>query len=220
MNEKILKTVKWSDAKELISSRADRSFGRAKKGKPADFNGFIVAYPTVTIRRMADFLNGIVLDDVLKDVTDEFLLTEDSCLLDASTATSIEIMLRYLRTLNTGGKIKSLWAYLDTEEKAVVHFINRKGWYAEAYFSCSDNMSVLHLLVSPDGEKSFIPVTFTSDLSRFTREVRLRGGFCLHDYLPRVKCNFLSKKGRKNESSASNKLENSGVERHDKWDSL
>ena len=218
MEERILKTIMWSDAKGVVVSLASKNLGRAQNDKPADFNEFIVSYPAVSRQRMSDFLNRIVLRNALKDVTNQSTHAEDSCLLDASTATSVEIMLRHLQTLNTGGKIKSLWAFLDTEKKAVVHFVNKKGWYAEAYFSSPDEFSVLHLLEAPDGQKSFIPVTFTQDLSKLMSKVGRLGGFCLHDYFPRVKCDFLSKKGRKNKTS--DKPAKSGGGRHDKWDGL
>ena len=48
MNQEIVKTVKWSDAKELLSALANKNLGRAKNNKPADFNEFVTAYPTVT----------------------------------------------------------------------------------------------------------------------------------------------------------------------------
>ena len=91
-------------------------------------------------------------------------------------------------------------------------------WYAEAYFNSPEELSVLHLWSAPDGEKSFLPVTFTSDLSKISAQASAMGAFCLHDYLPRHKGDLLSKKGHK-KSSSEKKSESSG-RRHDKWDSL
>lgn len=117
MNQEIVKTVKWSDAKELLSALANKNLGRAKNNKPADFNEFVTAYPTVTQKRMFDFLEGIVLRNSLSDVTSLAVIAEDSCLFSAEAVTAIDIVLRHLKTLNTGGKLKSLWGYLDTDKK-------------------------------------------------------------------------------------------------------
>lgn len=118
MNQEIVKTVKWSDAKELLSALANKNLGRAKNNKPADFNEFVTAYPTVTQKRMFDFLEGIVLRNSLSDVTSLAVIAEDSCLFSAEAVTAIDIVLRHLKTLNTGGKLKSLWGYLDTDKKS------------------------------------------------------------------------------------------------------
>ena len=166
MNQEIVKTVKWSDAKELLSALANKNLGRAKNNKPADFNEFVTAYPTVTQKRMFDFLEGIVLRNSLSDVTSLAVIAEDSCLFSAEAVTAIDIVLRHLKTLNTGGKLKSLWGYLDTDKKAVIHFINKGGWYAEAYFSSSEDFSVIHLLKTAEGQKLFIPVAFIRDMSK------------------------------------------------------
>ncbi len=241
MNEEIVKTVKWSDAKELLAALANKNLGRAKNNKPADFNEFVTAYPAVTQKRMFDFLENIVLRNSLNDVTSLAVIAEDSCLFSAEAVTAIDIVLRHLKTLNTGGKLKSLWGYLDTDKKAVIHFINKGGWYAEAYFSSSENFSVIHLLKTAEGQRHFIPVAFIKDMSKATAKVSLTGGFCLHDYLPRVKYDFLSKGGKqgkngsKNGKSSRNGRDSSGIYctssdfgrdsgeirgRHDKWDGL
>ena len=107
MNQEIVKTVKWSDAKELLSALANKNLGRAKNNKPADFNEFVTAYPTVTQKRMFDFLEGIVLRNSLSDVTSLAVIAEDSCLFSAEAVTAIDIVLRHLKTLNTGGGTKN-----------------------------------------------------------------------------------------------------------------
>ena len=99
MNQEIVKTVKWSDAKELLSALANKNLGRAKNNKPADFNEFVTAYPTVTQKRMFDFLEGIVLRNSLSDVTSLAVIAEDSCLFSAEAVTAIDIVLRHLKTL-------------------------------------------------------------------------------------------------------------------------
>ncbi len=203
MEERIIKTVTWSEAKELLTTLAVEKLGRLHK-KPANFCEFIVSYPTVSRKRMTDFLNTVVLDEKLEDVTSIATTAEDSCLFSAETATAIEIMLRHLNTLNTGGKLKSLWGFLDDDKKAVIHFVNKGGWYAEAYFSSPEDFSVVHLMTSSRGEKFFIPVTFVTDLSKLATKVSLHGGVCLHDYLPRIKGDFLSRGGKRHKNAASN----------------
>ncbi len=196
MEEKIVKTVAWSDAKALVTALASQNLGRANNKKPADFCEFIVAYPMITRKRMVDFLENIVLNKSLSDVTSMATVAEDSCLFSTETATALEVVLRHLNKLNNGGKLQSLWGFLDDDKKAVIHFVNKGGWYAEAYFSSPTEFSVVHLMLSSQGEKFFIPVTFVKDLSKLAAKVSLTGNFCLHDYLPRTKFDFLSKGGK------------------------
>lgn len=225
MDEKIVKTVMWSDAKALVTALASQNLGRANNKKPADFCEFVVAYPMVSRKRMVDFLENVVLHKSLSDVTSMATVAEDSCLFSADTATAIEVVLRHLNKLNTGGKLQSLWGFLDDDKKAVIHFVNKGGWYAEAYFSSPTEFSVIHLMTSSQGEKFFIPVAFVKDLSKLAAKVSLTGNFCLHDYLPRTKFDFLSKGGKKNSddfSSLSNEKKNTHHKRHsrDAGDSL
>lgn len=222
MEEKIVKTVAWSDAKALVTALASQNLGRANNKKPADFCEFVVAYPMVSRKRMVDFLENVVLHKSLSDVTSIATTAEDSCLFSAETATAIEVILRHLNTLNTGGKLQSLWGFLDDDKKAVIHFVNKGGWYAEAYFSSPEDFSVVHLMISNRGDKFFIPVTFTRDLSKFVSKVSLTGGFCLHDYLPRIKGDLLSKGGKKGKSSSQStkQSEHTSKHSHDRWDSL
>lgn len=200
MDEKIVKTVTWSDAKALLSALASKNLGRANNKKPADFCEFVVSYPTVTRRRMVDFLENVVLNNQLSDVTSMATTAEDSCLFSAEHVTAIEVMLRHLNKLNTGGKLQSLWAFLDDDKKAIIHFINKGGWYVEAFFCSPEEFSVVHLMTSSRGEKFFIPVAFIKDLSKLAAKVSLTGNFCLQDYLPRTKFGFLSKGGKQSKS--------------------
>lgn len=222
MDEKIVKTVMWSDAKVLLSALASKNLGRANNKKPADFCEFVVSYPTVTRRRMVEFLENVVLNKTLSDVTSMATVAEDSCLFSAETATAIEVMLRHLKTLNTGGRLQSLWGFLDDDKKAVIHFVNKGGWYAEAYFSSPDEFSVVHLMSSSQGDKFFIPVAFVKDLSKLVTKVSLTGNFCLHDYLPRIKGDLLSKGGKKSkcDSSSADESKTSSKRFHDRWDGL
>lgn len=98
-----------------------------------------------------------------------------------------------------------MWGYLDTDQKSQLStFINKGGWYAEAYFSSSEDFSVIHLLKTAEGQKLFIPVAFIRDMSKAAAKVSVTGGFCLHDYLPRVKYDFLSKGGKQGKNGNKN----------------
>ena len=228
MDEKIVKTVTWSDAKALLSALASKNLGRANNKRPADFCEFVVSYPTVTRRRMVEFLENVVLNNQLSDVTSMATTAEDSCLFSAEHATAIEVMLRHLNKLSTGGKLQSLWAFLDDDKKAIIHFINKGGWYAEAFFCSPEEFSVVHLMTSSRGEKFFIPVAFVRDLSKLAAKVSLTGNFCLQDYLPRTKFDFLSKGGKngksekngKNGKQHTEKKENPHRQFRDGWDGL
>ena len=126
MEEKIVKTVAWSDAKALVTALASQNLGRANNKKPADFCEFIVAYPMITRKRMVDFLENIVLNKSLSDVTSMATAAEDGCLFSTETATALEVVLRHLNKLNNGGKLQSLWGFLDDDKKAVIHFVNKR----------------------------------------------------------------------------------------------
>ncbi len=208
-----IQTVQWSDSKALFITLASQCFGRAKNNKPADFNEFVAAYPMILKKRMYAFLEDGIKRKGLQDITLQATTAEDKCLLSAENATSIEVMLRYLNKLNAGEKIWSLWCYLDSERKAVVHFVNKGGWYAEAFFSCNEDFSVLHLIDS-DGEKTFIPAVFCKDISKYASKVILTGSHWLQDYLPRIKGDFLSKGGKQGKNSPKGKNETKNGKRH------
>ncbi len=201
MNEKIVKTVLWSDAKELLAALASQNLGRAKNNKPAGFCEFMQAYPSLPIKKIGNFLEDIISRHVLPDVSQKVTFSEDSCLFAAHDVTALDIILRYLRILNSGGKIEALWAFLDRDKKAVIHFVNKGGWYVEAFFSCPEEFSAIHLLKNSRNENLFILVSMMPDLSKLVSRVSLRGNFCLQEYLPREQGDFLSKKGKKHCSS-------------------
>lgn len=219
----MIKTVMWSESKALFITLAGKSLGKPKNGKPADFAEFIFSYPAVMQKKMYNFLFETARRGNLRDVTNETLMAEDCCLLSIETATAIEIMLRHLKTLNAGGRLKSLWCYLDTEKKAVVHFVNKGGWYAEAFFAANEDFSALHLL-SEDGMNHFIPVVFAKDISKEVQKAGVTGGVFLHDYLPRVKGDLLSKKshksGKKQDEKPKGSRQNSGTHLFDNGDTL
>lgn len=203
-----MKTVIWSDCKDVLADQAKRRLGApCYKKKVENFVEFISSYPTITKKKICAFFNDVVMKPSLKDETEVVVASEDSCLCVKMIVSSVDIIVRYLNILNTGGKINSLWCYLDRDKEAVVHFVNKCGWYAEGYFSCSKNFSALHF-IREDSNAEFIPVVFSTDMSKVFQNVALNGGHFLQDYLPRDIGDFIPKnksRGDKSNNSDSSK---------------
>ena len=220
MEKKNVMTALWSSSemvfKKLIQSK------EAKSAK--NFIDFIHGCP-YPLMKLHTILEKGCLCKHIDDVTQFASITEDCNLFDASCDTSIDIIKRYLRILNNGGKVNSLWCYLDIDKKAVVHFVPKKGWYAEAYFLCDEESSVLHLTDDEYG-KNVIAVKFTNNITNELKRVSLCNGYCLHDYLPRVTGDILghsrgAKKAKNaHENTDSSFLKSPQKSRHDKGDGL
>lgn len=193
MEKNVLKTIQWSESEMVFKPLALKKFGRAKSGKTTDFAAFVRAYPRVNSPKMAAFWAEIAKCNGLTDVTSMALISEDSCLFSCGPATALEIILRHLKTLNTGGKVKALWSFIDDDKRAVVHFINQEGWYAEAFFACNEDFSVLHVL-EENGGFSFVPIVFAKDISAAIAQAEASGEVFLQEYLPREAHDFLSNK--------------------------
>lgn len=189
MENKNVVTYLWSESKSVFTAILNR-------GKRANnFNEFIFSYPLPKDKLFFELMK-VSENYKLNDATDVTLLTEDSVLFDATNDSAIDIVIRHLHTLNTGGKVQSMWCYLDSDKKAVVHFINKRGWYAEVFFLCNEDFSALHLIDDPEN-KIFIPVVFKKDISQEVKMVSLSGGKVLYQYLPRVTMEFLGKNSTK-----------------------
>lgn len=202
MEENVLKTLQWSECGELLTALAVKNFGHPKKGSVSDFADFIRSF-AADRKQMAAFLDKNANRRSFEDCSSIATALEDACLFSCEPASALEIISRHLKILNTGGKLPALWCFLDEECKAVVHFVNRKGWYAEAFFDCNEDFSVLHLLKN-EKETSFLPVVFTKNIANYVSPAQ---GF-LQTYLPRDAFQFLSKKGGKKKGvpfSAENK---------------
>ncbi len=219
MDINIIKTIQWSDSEETILALAEKCLGKPKNGKPRDFVEFISAYPAVDYKRMVAFVEKVVQRHTLADITSMAAISEDSCLFSFSSdsPTALEIILSSLRVLNTGGVLPSLWCFLDCDMKAVVHFVNKTGWCAEAFFLCNEDFSVLHLI--NDGKDThFVPVIFTTDISRLAAKASQNEDSYLRQYLPRDLYSFLSNKSGKKKISTSQEKSKTVV--HDKGDLL
>lgn len=206
MDINIIKTIQWSDSKETLLSLAEKCLGKPPIGKLNDFVEFISAYQTVNRKQMTTFLDNVIRRNALNDVTKLAVISEDSCLFSYETdyPTALDIVFSGLRILNTGGVLPSLWCFLDCNKTAVVHFVNKSGWYAEVFFQCNEDFSVLHLV--QDGfDTHVVPVIFTTDFAKLAELPLQQEEHCLRQYLPRDLYSFLSKKGGKKKAIAPQK---------------
>lgn len=201
---KIIKTIQWTaESKGLFALCArTRKLGTATNAKPRNFVEFVAAYPNCDLKSMTDFFRRYLLNDRFKnhDVTNISTLSEDSCLFSTSGSKTetLDTVLSYLNVLNTGGTVPALWAYLDDEEKSIVHFVNNKGFYAELYCLSDENFSVMHLLETGKETYAFVPVIFTTEFPEdIVTKAFMTGKRHLREYLPRERFDLLSKGGKK-----------------------
>lgn len=227
MKEAIIKTYQWTDEKLDLFKKCARlcQLGSPRNKKPDNFVKFFNAYiPNATLQSILKCVEMTekYVDYSNPDVTHITTFAEDSCLFstEGDAASALEIVLCHLDNLGHGMKVPAFWCFLDEEMKAVVHFVNKKGYYAELYCLADENSSALHL-IEYKGKKYIVPVVFTAidDFERFWTVANALGGYCLRDYLPRVKFDFLSKKGKNNKkdtTTEASKQRGSG----DDWDTL
>ncbi|MBR5599224.1 MAG: hypothetical protein IKW39_04210 [Alphaproteobacteria bacterium] len=179
-------TTPWSEIGVFM-----KNIGAGKAKNSENFLEYVFNMP-MSVTKLYDYLSKAVAKYAKNDVSEYVFQNEDDALFDKSCS-AIDIILRHLKELDLGTE-KVLWCYLDTDKKAVVHFINKKGWYAEVYFLSQMEASFIHLVEDEAGHKTFIPVLFTNNISKQKDKVGVTGGICLQDYLPRTKYDFLSKK--------------------------
>lgn len=211
------KTVLWDDCKKDICTQALRILAPPEKDfSPSNFVEFISSCSNVSKKAMMSFLKANLDKNCFLDVSKEVYQKENECLFMAGKdhSSAIEIILRYLRSSNSRINAEAVWCFLDFEKKAVVHFVNRDGWFAEVYFLSDVNFSAIHVLES-ESYSLFIPVVFTTDLSDVARNVSLRGDTFLQDYLPSETGDLLSKKSCKKSVVTEVKQVNSGYDKGD-----
>ncbi len=185
--ENLKKTIQWSEVGLFF-----KNVGAGKAKHSENFVDYIFNTPSPA-GKLYDFLDKMANTYAKGERSEYVFEKEDDCLFDASMSSAIDIILRNLKEIDMGKDVKALWCYLDSEKKAVVHFINKKGWYAEAYFEVEQENSYLHLVEDEAGHKAFIPVLFTPNLSKYKDKVAVTGGVILQDYLPRHKFGILGK---------------------------
>lgn len=192
MDLQIIKTIDWSDNKALILALAQRNLGTSKNKKADNFIDFLLSYPMVSNSKKCAFLEKIVMRNDVNDVTNIVTVSEDACLFSAECSV-VKIIAHYIEILNTGGKVPALWCYLDCEKKAVIHFVNKSGWYAELHCLCNETFSSLHLL-KINGKKHILPVNFIDGTLSAVEKYVESEDICLQNYRPRELYDLLSNK--------------------------
>ena len=184
----IKKTLNWAEYGVYL-----RNIGTSKAKNSQNFLTYVFDTP-MKISKMYDFLNDASNKHPKDDCSEAVFRLEDKALFDSSAVTAIDVILRHLKNIADGTEAKAHWCYLDREKKAVIHFINKNGWYAEAYFEGDTEMSFVHMFEDELGCKMLIPVMFTKDITTFKGKVAVNGGVYLQEYLPRNSFDFLGKK--------------------------
>lgn len=222
----IIRTIQWTaESPGIFSLCANVSkLGAATIAHPKNFVEFIASYENCSYKDLVNFAKRWIMSDRFKNsnVTSFATLSEDRCLFSThgTHKEALDIIVRYLDILNAQQENPHPWAYLDQEEKAIVHFVDRQGYYAELYCQSKEEFSVLHLL-EHHGQKLFIPVVFMVELpGNVLKNTMLTGQYHLQDYLPREKFDCLSKGGRKSTSWYDGTGNAHGSFTHDSGDGL
>ena len=178
-------------------SKSGLVFERTAFGARKDFKSFNELI--FNLHHPVDYIYNTLEKACLKaSVVDDggrILSLENASLLDPSFSTAIEIVRRHLKEINAGSKDFSFWCYLDEAKRACVHFINKKGWYAELFILSELEASVIHVIDDKDG-KLFIPVIFSKDISNEFKKVSIAGGRSLQHYAHRVSDGILRRRAR------------------------
>lgn len=185
MERNCVMTALWSRSGEIFEKVA---FGNRKNFKNFNELVFNLHLPANSIYST---LEKICLRRDVVDSSDEVLKIEAEALLDPSYATALEIVKRHLDEINLGNKECNLWCYLDEAKRACVHFIKKKGWYAEIYILSENEFSAIHIV--EDG-KYFIPVLFSKDITKEFKKVSVSGGKFLQEYPLRVSDGILGRR--------------------------
>lgn len=213
------KTIIWDNCKKEICTQAVKILAPPEKDfAPKNFVEFISSCSNVSKKAMMSFLKANLDKNCFLDASKEVMMKENDCMSFSGkgSPSALQVILRHLKFFASGKNDRTIWCYLDTDEKAVVHFVNRNGWFAEAYFLSDVNFSAIHI-VEYENLSLFIPVVFTTDLSGVAQNVSLRGNNYLQNYLPSEVGDLLSKKSSR-KTTANN--EQSVMCGYDKGDCL
>lgn len=216
----IKKTIPWNEDSSALFNKCARlqKLGLPPMAEPCDFVGFIANVP-LSCQDTNTFLAKVIKHAKLKDVDVTKVTTkaENKCLFSTrgNLYAAVEVIVSYLLTLNSNGKVPALWCYLDDEKKAIVHFVCHETYYAELYCLSSEASSALHLVTYRDNEY-FIPVAFVPQFSDdLIANVESSGRHYLQEYLPRERFNCLSKGGKKAESAKTSDSKSFAQDRGD-----
>ena len=189
------RTISFIETKEILKSLCS-----CKANVGGNFNEFIKNYIS-SASKLFDVVDKATSHDGITDFSNEVVQRENQWLFTTGEEDALDIVVRQLNNLNNGDKSKPTWTFIDCGKKAVVHFIQKKEWYAEVYFFSHVESSYLHLV--NDGSKKLVSVTFTSDMSNIYSHVATAGGYFLRDYLPREKMDILRKGGGRCKKTSS-----------------
>lgn len=222
MEKKVVMTASWSESEAIF-----KNLTKGATKSATNFSELIFRCP-LPFERLYDVLEKGCLSKYVNDVTTLVTVAEDDVLFDCSSGSAIDIICRHLRTRNNGGDVSGHWCFLDTDRKAVVHFILKRGWYAEVYFVSDEESSALHITENEYG-KNIIAVNFKKCISNEIKKASLSGGICLQEYLPRITGDILGRSrggGQKKDNSSKENKTKHNTEQHpkkegrDKWDGL
>lgn len=189
----MLKTFIWEKSKDKLNSFAKELGLFSGTNGAIDFISFLAQCKVISVDKLKCFLEQNAIEES-NEGSDDILRFEDLCIFKSMyKMPAIDIILFYLKKLNEGEKLSSDWWYLDTEEKAVIHFTNNGFWYAEAFFECEEELSVIHTIEDENGSY-VIPVLFCNHVSDIAKMARLADDSYLRTYTPRDIGDFLSKK--------------------------
>ena len=130
-------------------------------------------------------LEKVCLSNRLTNATERAFKMEDLSSFTPSIANAVFAIRNCIDDFNRNDTHHANWFYLDRAKRAAVHFVNKKGWYAELYILSNIDLSIL-LVIEDDNGKAFIPVTFSRDISEEFTKASIEGGKFLQEYPHRV----------------------------------
>lgn len=211
--EKYIKTISWKDSGTIFLKEAQWVWGEdIYKSLPTDFRSFIRTLSDVSSDVLTFWLDTVTDSYHFPDLTEAVTQDEDACLFKTNSESPVllDIVVDYL--LYYTQKLPAEWCYLDSEKKAIAHFVRRNdGVYAEIYCLGKENSSYLHFKAK-GYHKIIIPVTFIEEPTLLLLQKKCMR--ILRDYLPRETGSLLSR--RSHRFSFSEPKSKPGLDRGDR----
>ena len=175
MEKKEFMTATWSETGFI--------FERSIFGVSKDFGSFneLIFNIHKPVDAIYSLLEKACLNSRVVDATDRTLKMENSSIFAPSIISAISTLRDCVDDFNKNENHHANWFYLDRAKRAAVHFINKKGWYAELFILSNIELSLLFVIDDVNG-KTFIPVTLSKDISREFTMVSIEGGKFLQEY--------------------------------------
>ncbi len=178
------------EKKEIMAASWPESgfiFERTILGASKNFTGFNELI--FNIHKPTNVVYGLLekacLSNRVNDATERTMKMDDFSLFTPSISNAIGIIRNCLEAFNKNDKPHANWFYLDRAKRAAVHFINKKGWYAELFVLSNFDLSILFVIDDEQGQV-FIPITFSKDISKEFTKVSIEGGKFLQEYPART----------------------------------